>query len=73
MAETSEEMAEDVEPDVQVSLAAPDKVAFKELVENFGEEMILADIEQVVTERVRSLYDNQDSIRRRLSQAQAQQ
>lgn len=73
---TENEMAEDeaaeqtTEEDVAVELSAPDQVAYDELVEQFGEELIAADLEEVVKERVRSLYDNQDAIRQRIAQAQ---
>jgi predicted trehalose synthase len=57
---------------VEVDLAAPDEVAYDELVDQFGQELIDADLEEVVKERVRSLYDNQDAIRQRIAQAQQQ-
>lgn len=69
---TEETTEEEVAPDVEIELSAPDAVAYDELVENFGEELIQADVEEVVKERVRSLYDNQDAIRQRISQAQQQ-
>jgi len=58
------------EPDVEIDLATPDMVAYDELVDAFGEELILADVQEVVKERVRSLYDNQDEIKQRIAQAQ---
>lgn len=68
MAEETKE--KEAEPDVEVDLAAPDAVAYDELVEEFGEELIQADLNEVVKERVRSLYDNQDAVRQRIAQAQ---
>jgi len=67
---TEETKEKEVEPDVEVDLAAPDAVAYDELVEEFGEELIQADLNEVVKERVRSLYDNQDAVRQRIAQAQ---
>lgn len=68
--ETGEAVAD--ESDVELDLAAPDAVAYEELVDTFGEELIDADIQEVVKERVRSLYDSQDEIRQRIAQAQQQ-
>jgi hypothetical protein len=67
---TEETKEKKAEPDVEVDLAAPDAVAYDELVEEFGEELIQADLNEVVKERVRSLYDNQDAVRQRIAQAQ---
>ena len=74
MTEMTEETGEAVadESDVELDLAAPDAVAYEELVDTFGEELIDADIQEVVKERVRSLYDSQDEIRQRIAQAQQQ-
>lgn len=71
MTEETGEPVED-ESDVELDLAAPDAVAYDELIETFGEELIDADLEEVVKERVRSLYDSQDEIRQRIAQAQQQ-
>lgn len=71
MTEETGESVDD-ESDVEIDLAAPDAVAYDELVETFGEELIDADLEEVVKERVRSLYDSQDEIRQRIAQAQQQ-
>lgn len=70
MTENTDEVDEETEPDVTIDLSNPDSVAYDELVESFGEELIQADVEEVVKERIRSLYDNQDQIRQRLAQAQ---
>jgi dephospho-CoA kinase len=70
MTENTDEAEAEKAPDVTVDLSTPDSVAYDELVDQFGEELIDADIEEVVKERVRSLYDNQDSIRQRIAQAQ---
>lgn len=70
MTEETEQEAEEVEPDIELTLDAPDRVAYSELVEEFGEALILEDIGQVMKQRVRSLYDNQNEIRQRIAQAQ---
>lgn len=69
----SNENNEESSPDIQMNLAAPDQVAYDELVEKFGDELILADLDEVVTQRIRSLYDNQEQIRQRIAQAQERQ
>lgn len=69
---TEETKEEEVAPDVEVELSAPDAVAYDELVEEFGDELIQADLNEVVKERVRSLYDNQDAVRQQIAQAQQQ-
>lgn len=63
----------DEEPDIEINLDAPDTLAYEELIDGFGDEMIEADLQEVVKERVRDLYDNQDMIRQRIAQAQKQQ
>lgn len=66
----TEETTEKEAPDVEIELATPDQVAYEELVTEFGGEMIAADLNEVVKERVRSLYDNQEEVRQRIAQAQ---
>lgn len=73
MTDDNAEMTDaEVEPDVEIDLAAPDQVAYRELVEEFGGELVDSDIEEVVKQRVRELYDNQEEIRQRIAQAQQQ-
>lgn len=60
------------EPDIEIELAAPEQVAYDELLEEFGEELIQGDIEEVVKNRVRALYDNQEQVKQRVMQAQQQ-
>jgi dephospho-CoA kinase len=69
----SNENNEESSPDIQMNLAAPDQLAYDELVDEFGDELILADLNEVVTQRLRSLYDNQHQIRQRIAQAQERQ
>lgn len=60
-------------PSIEVGISPPIEFSYNELCENFNEDMILADLEEVVKNRIRSLYDNQEEIRQRLAQAQQQQ
>jgi hypothetical protein len=69
---TEMENGEENTPDVGVDLSEPDKVAFDALVDEFGEELVISDIQGVVKERVRSLYDNRDEVRQRIAQSQQQ-
>jgi dephospho-CoA kinase len=69
----NDENNEESSPDIQMNLAAPDQLAYDELVDEFGDELILADLNEVVTQRLRSLYDNQHQIRQRIAQAQERQ
>jgi hypothetical protein len=70
--EMTNDEAEPEAPDVQITLADPDQVAYDALVEEFGDELVTGDLEEVVKGRVRELYDNQDEIRQRIMQAQQQ-
>jgi len=57
---------------VAIELADADELMYDSLVDEFGEELIAADIREVVKERVRQLYDNQDAVAQQLAQAQQQ-
>lgn len=57
-------------PDVSITLEAPDQVAYAELIDEFSAELVQADLEEVVKQRVRTMYDNQEQIRQQLAQAQ---
>lgn len=71
--ETTEEVTEEQNTEkIAVGLDTPDAVAYDELVDKFGEELILSDVREVVKNRVRSLYDSQEQIKQRLAQAQQQ-
>lgn len=55
-----------------VELSPGDELMYSELIDEFGEEMISADVQEVVKERVRQLYDNRDTVAQQLQQAQQQ-
>jgi hypothetical protein len=61
------------EPSIEVAVPRPVEFSYDELCENFSEEMILADLEEVVKNRIRSLYDNQAGIRQQIAEAQKAQ
>jgi hypothetical protein len=67
---SEEPEVETEEPDVSITLEAPDQVAYDELVNNFSEELVQADLEEVVKQRVRTMYDNQGQIKQQLAKAQ---
>lgn len=60
------------EPTAEVYLEDADDLMYESLVEEFGEELISADLREVVKERVRQLYDNRDAVAQQLAQAQQQ-
>lgn len=62
----------EIAPDVEINLETPDEIAYEELVDQFGKELIDGDIQEVVKERIRSLYDNQEQIEQRIAQAKQQ-
>lgn len=68
----SGENGEQSEPTVGVELSSADEIMYEELVEEFGDELIAADLREVVKERVRQLYDNRDTVAQQLQQAQQQ-
>lgn len=57
---------------VGIDLSSADEVMYDELVGEFGEDLIAADVREVVKERVRQLYDNRDTVAQQLQQAQQQ-
>lgn len=60
------------ESTITITLAKPDEVAYGELVAEFGDELLNADLTEVVKSRVRSLCDNQEEVRQALAAAQEQ-
>jgi len=70
--ETDGQDVEQDEPTFGVELEAADELMYDSLVEEFGEELIAADVREVVKERVRQLYDNRDAVAQQLQQAQQQ-
>jgi hypothetical protein len=65
-------MSDEETDTVAIELADADELMYDSLVDEFGEELIAADIREVVKERVRQLYDNQDAVAQQLAQAQQQ-
>lgn len=66
------ESENEVAPDVEINLEAPDQVAYDVLVDEFSEDLVEADLNEVVKERIRSMYDNQEQIKQQLAQSQQQ-
>ena len=64
------ERGEQSEPTIEVELAPADELMYESLVEEFGAEIINADVAEVVKERVRQMYDSRDTISQQLQQAQ---
>lgn len=62
----------EVEPTLEVRLADADELMYEDLVMEFSEEFITADVREVVKERVRQLYDNRDAVAQEIQQAQQQ-
>ena len=65
-------MSDEETDTIAIELADADELMYDSLVDEFGEELIAADIREVVKERVRQLYDNQDAVAQQLAQAQQQ-
>lgn len=63
---------EQEQPTLAVELEAADELMYESLIEEFGDDLIAADIREVVKERVRQLYDNQDAVAQQLAQARQQ-
>ena len=59
-------------PTTEVYLESADELMYEELVDEFGEDLIAADVREVVKERIRQLYDNRDAVAQQLAQAQQQ-
>ena len=53
---------EQEQPTLAVELEAADELMYESLIEEFGDDLIAADIREVVKERVRQLYDNRDAV-----------
>jgi hypothetical protein len=69
----AEEQAEEIEPDVEIELSPGDSLNLDELYDEFGEELIDADLQEAVKQRVRHLYDNREQLRQQIKQAQQAQ
>jgi hypothetical protein len=63
---------EQEQPTLAVELEAADELMYESLIEEFGDDLIAADIREVVKERVRQLYDNRDAVAQQLAQARQQ-
>lgn len=70
--EMEDDAVEQSEATLDVELEAADELMYDELVEEFSEDLITADMREVVKERVRQLYDNQEAVAQQLQQAQQQ-
>lgn len=63
---------EQEQPTLAVELEAADELMYESLIEEFGDDLIAADIREVVKERVRQLYDNREAVAQQLAQARQQ-
>jgi len=69
---TDETTAETEEPTAEITLEDADTLMYDNLTEEFGEEIVDADVREVVKERIRQLYDNRATVAQQLAQAQNQ-
>jgi len=63
---------EQEQPTLAVELEAADELMYESLIEEFGDDLIAADIREVVKERVRQLYDNREAVAQQLAQVRQQ-
>lgn len=66
------EPTNETEQTLGIDLEDADELMFDQLTEQFGEELVLADVREVVKERVRQLYDSRDQVAQQLQQAEQQ-